>query len=101
MGGEERCDDKKESDGESEEQKDEAPPNHSTPYQTTPQNVWISVDDFFSSSELTQPSPRVLQAKPVLRLLPFAFDLHTRPRFCQELLHLVLRRLTQDQCIVE
>ena len=74
-GGEERCDDKKESDGESEEQKDEAPPNHSSPYQTSPQNVWISVDDFFSSSELSQPSPQVLQAKPVLRPLPLASHL--------------------------
>ena len=101
MGREERCDDKMKRDGESEEQKDDEPPKHSTPYQTTPQHVWISVDDFFSSSELSQPSPWVLHAKPVLRLLPLASDLPPRPRFCQELPVLVLRRLTQDQCFVE
>ena len=101
MEGEERCDDKIKRDGESEEQKDDEPPNHSTPYQMTPQHVWISVDDFFSSSELSQPSPRVLQAKPVLRLLPLASDLPPRPRFFQEFPLLVFRRLTQDQCLVE
>ena len=50
--------------------------------------------------QLRRNSPRVLQAKPILRLLPLASDLPPRPRFCQEFPLLVLRRLTKDQCIV-
>ena len=57
------------------------------------------MDDFFSSSEPSQPSPRVLQAKPVLRLLPLASDMSPRPRFCQELPLLVLRRLASSSMI--
>ena len=64
---EERRDDKIKRDGESEEPKDDEQQNHSTPYQTTPQHVWNSVDDFFSSSGLTQLSPWVLQAKHATR----------------------------------
>ena len=55
--------------------KDDEQQNQSTPYQTTPQHVWNSVDDFFSSPGLTQLSPWVLQAKPVLGFLALALDL--------------------------